>query len=200
MTTRQQILEAAERQIRAKGLARVTTRDIARDAGFADGTLFVHFAGKEELVTAVIAAHVPSLVAALEMPAGSATSVAAHLEAIAQAALSFYDHVLPLAAGALGDLVLLERLRQRLRTKSVGPLQAHEYIVAYLQAEQRAGRVPGEVDMVGAALLLLGACFQYAFLQQFLGETPFGQDAATTATALVRTLMAGWPTEKENSP
>ena len=43
MDTRQHILETAERVLQERGLARVTTRDITRAAGLADGTLYVHF-------------------------------------------------------------------------------------------------------------------------------------------------------------
>jgi AcrR family transcriptional regulator len=53
--TRQQILLAAQRLFREKGFAEATTRDIARAAGIASGTLFNYFATKE-VVLAVLAA------------------------------------------------------------------------------------------------------------------------------------------------
>ena len=51
--TRAQLVDAAERVLRAKGLARATTKEIAREAGYAEGTLYLHFADKLDLVRAV---------------------------------------------------------------------------------------------------------------------------------------------------
>jgi AcrR family transcriptional regulator len=53
--TRRQILAAAERLFQEKGFDEATTRDIARAAGIASGTLFNYFATKEA-VLAVLAA------------------------------------------------------------------------------------------------------------------------------------------------
>ena len=51
--TRAQLVDAAERVLRSKGLARATTKEIAREAGCAEGTLYLHFADKLDLVRAV---------------------------------------------------------------------------------------------------------------------------------------------------
>ncbi len=54
MDKRRQILEAAERVFRAKGLAGATTREIARDAGCAEGTIYLHFEDRMALFSAVL--------------------------------------------------------------------------------------------------------------------------------------------------
>jgi AcrR family transcriptional regulator len=48
--TRVQILAAAQRLFAAQGFAATTTRDIAREAGIATGTLFNYFATKEDIL------------------------------------------------------------------------------------------------------------------------------------------------------
>jgi AcrR family transcriptional regulator len=48
-TTKQRLLDAAERVIRTKGLAAASTREIAREAGCADGTLYNHFSDRADL-------------------------------------------------------------------------------------------------------------------------------------------------------
>jgi AcrR family transcriptional regulator len=53
--TRQRILEAARRLFASSGYEASTTRDIAKAAGVANGTLFNYFANKEGILTALVA-------------------------------------------------------------------------------------------------------------------------------------------------
>ena len=53
--TRQKILETAQELFRTVGYDSTTTRDIARAAGIATGTLFNYFATKESIVTGLVA-------------------------------------------------------------------------------------------------------------------------------------------------
>lgn len=53
--TRRKILDCAQEQFRTAGFEQTTTRDIARAAGIATGTLFNYFPTKEAIVTALIA-------------------------------------------------------------------------------------------------------------------------------------------------
>ncbi len=55
--TREAILEAARRVLKARGLAATTTRAIADEAGVAVGTVFLHFADTSVLVEALLDAH-----------------------------------------------------------------------------------------------------------------------------------------------
>src|SRR3954463_7907213 len=55
IATRQQIVSAADELFREKGFAETTTRDIARAAGIASGTLFNYFATKEALLARLAA-------------------------------------------------------------------------------------------------------------------------------------------------
>jgi len=48
--TRQRILDAAKSMFRSKGFEQTTTRDIAREAGIAAGTMFNYFNTKEAVV------------------------------------------------------------------------------------------------------------------------------------------------------
>jgi AcrR family transcriptional regulator len=60
--TREKIVEAAERVMRERGLARTTTKEIARAAGYSEGTLYKHFESKEDLFLAVLAERFPAFV------------------------------------------------------------------------------------------------------------------------------------------
>src|SRR5437667_12442057 len=58
--TRQKILDAAEKLLLLKGLARVTTKEIARESGLSDGALDRHFDHKQQLFFALMARHLPA--------------------------------------------------------------------------------------------------------------------------------------------
>jgi AcrR family transcriptional regulator len=51
---RAQILAAASRVFARQGFHRTTVREIARDAGIADGTIYLYFASKQELLLALL--------------------------------------------------------------------------------------------------------------------------------------------------
>ena len=52
---RQEILQAAARVFAQKGFEKSTTREIAQEAGVAEGTIYTHFASKQQLLTALVA-------------------------------------------------------------------------------------------------------------------------------------------------
>jgi TetR/AcrR family fatty acid metabolism transcriptional regulator len=52
---RRQILDAAARVFAERGYHRTTVRDVAREAGIADGTIYLYFTSKQELLLALIA-------------------------------------------------------------------------------------------------------------------------------------------------
>jgi AcrR family transcriptional regulator len=192
--TRDQLVDAAERVLRAKGLARATTKEIAREAGYAEGTLYLHFADKLDLVRAVHERLLPAfveLVGHLPGKAGTGT-VRQHLTELADGALRLYRDLLPLGSSLFADPELLERFRALLADRGGGPHRAWEPVVAYLRAEQALGRVAPGADPAAAALLLLGACQQLVFVELMSGpETLPFRDRPDPAAELVSTLLAG---------
>ena len=85
LSTRERILTAAEEVMRTKGLARSTTKEIARASGFSEATLYKHFANQEELFLAVLGERLPGFIALLlkDLPArvgraGSILQVSGH--------------------------------------------------------------------------------------------------------------------------
>jgi AcrR family transcriptional regulator len=192
--TRAQIVDAAERVLRSKGLARATTKEIAREAGCAEGTLYLHFADKLDLVRAVHEKLLPTfieLAGRLPERAGTRT-VEANLTELARGAMRLYREMLPVGSSLFADPELLRRFQARLAEQGAGPHRAWEPVVAYLRAEQALGRVSPAADPAAAALLLLGACEQLMFVELMTGPEalPF-RDRADPAAELVFTLLAG---------
>ena len=192
--TRGQLIDAAERVLRTKGLARATTREIAREAGCAEGTLYLHFADKLDLVRAVHERLLPAFIEVVRhLPdrAGTGT-VAGNLTEVAGSALRLYRDVLPHGSSLFADPELLKRFRGLLAQRGGGPHRAWEPLVAYLRAEQALGRVDPGADPAAAALLLLGACQQLVFVELMTGpETLPFRDRPDPAAELVATLMTG---------
>jgi AcrR family transcriptional regulator len=199
--TRTKIIEAAERVMREKGLARSTTKEIAREAGYSEGTLYKHFDSKEDLFLSVLAERLPSFVAlSKELPgrAGRGT-VRETLEEVARTALAFYAEGVPISASVFSEPELLARHAEEIRRRGAGPQKANEAVAAYLRAEQELGRARRDVDPKAAAALLLGACFQRAFLRHFFAEDPMPPEANRFAEEAVRGLMLGLSTGEEHN-
>ena len=201
--TRDQLVDAAERVLRSKGLARATTKEIAREAGCAEGTLYLHFADKLDLVRAVHEKALPAFIEVVRhLPARAGRgTVQGNLTDLARWALRLYRDILPLGSSLFADPELLGRYRAMLADRGGGPHRAWEPVVAYLRAEQALGRVAADADPAAAALLLLGACEQLTFVELMTGpETlPFG-DRPDPAAELVATLLAGLSPPKAPDP
>ncbi|HET7306933.1 MAG TPA: TetR/AcrR family transcriptional regulator [Gammaproteobacteria bacterium] len=191
MDTRERIVEAAERVMRTKGLAQTTTKEIAREAGCSEGTLYNHFESKEALFLSVLRERLPDFirqVVAFPERAGSGT-VRGNLEEIGCAALSFYREVVPLGACLLAEPGRLAMQRDYLRERGAGPHKAHELVARYLHAEQQNGRVRRDIDPLAATRLLLGGCFQQAYISPLAGMDISGAAGQRLVEQLVDTLM-----------
>jgi AcrR family transcriptional regulator len=157
-----------------KGLVRATTKEIARAAGLSEGTLYNHFANKEELFLCTLN-ELPSgfvtLIRGLHEHVGTET-VPAVLTRVAASALEFYGEAVPMGASFFADPELLSRHRQLLQQRGAGPQRANEAVAAYLRAEQEIGRVRSDADPDAIAYMLLGSLYQYVYWRLFLGRLP----------------------------
>jgi AcrR family transcriptional regulator len=185
--TREVILDAALRVIRERGLAKATTKEIAKAAGFSEAALYKHFADKSEIFLGVLQERSPGfqpLHKALAVPPGSAT-LEQNLTEIAAAALAFYRDNFPLFGSIFAEQAIFDAHRLRLRQLGAGPHKVNDALTGYLRAEQDSGRVRADADIAAAADLLLGACFQQAFLSHFRGVDPDPSAAARYASLLL---------------
>ncbi|SNY65217.1 TetR/AcrR family transcriptional regulator [Paractinoplanes atraurantiacus] len=184
--TRDLILDAALRVIQERGLAKATTKEIAKAAGFSEAALYKHFADKSEIFLGVLQERSPGfqpLHSALAVRPGTNT-VEANLTAIASAAIAFYHFNFPLFASIFAEPAILHTHRTRLRQLGAGPHKVNEALAAYVKAEQQTGRIPPTTDPEATADLLLGACFQHAFLSHFAPTAPDPSAPARYVTAL----------------
>ncbi|WP_307624192.1 TetR/AcrR family transcriptional regulator [Streptomyces sp. V3I7] len=189
---RVRILDAAHELMLTVGLARATTKQIARAAGCSEAALYKYFPSKEELFVDVLSERLPQLKPLLDGLAAEPGrgTLAENLTEIARQAALFYEQSFPIAASLFAEPRLKRRHDDALRQMGSGPHLPIEWLAAYLRAEQTLGRVRPDADPFAAASLLLGACSQRAFAYDATetGERPPVDDFAPR---LARTLVAG---------
>ena len=186
--TRQKILDAAEKLILLRGLARVTTKEIAREIGLTEGTLYRHFDHKEEIFFTLMARHLPAFQEAFQLHQAGSGTPGENLVAIAQAALHYYEQIVPMGASFLADTELLAHFRETIRPLGVGPQSVFERVAVYIEEEQQLGRIGRQVPALTIAILLLGPCFQWVFNRHFMGADPFNKTEQQFAEELVQGL------------
>jgi AcrR family transcriptional regulator len=195
---RDQLLNAARDVLREKGIMGATTREIARAAGCADGTLYNHFRTREELFLALFERTLPLFREALvELPLRvGQNTVRANLEEVAVAALGFFREVVPIFAAVISDPALNAGYRARLGAQGRGPHRAYAWFEKYLQAEQRMQRIGDEVDPTTTAQQLVAIAFFQAFTERFLDAAPTAAVDRKWAAAHVGALIASWEPAK----
>jgi AcrR family transcriptional regulator len=190
---REAILTAALDLIADRGLARLTTREVARRAGVSEASVFYHFGDKIGLLQAVTLAGLEPL---KSLDPGIVTGHSGRplketLLRIGTALESFFDRALPVLEAVQADADLRTDFAQRLHDQDLGPHRGVRFLRAHLDSMAGAGRVRADADTEAAALLLVGACFLRSWLRHLTGP----QNAATvpgldTTVALLARLLA----------
>ncbi|WP_329571252.1 TetR/AcrR family transcriptional regulator [Streptomyces sp. NBC_01361] len=190
---RVRIVDAAHELMLSIGLARATTKEIAKAADCSEAALYKYFANKEELFVTVLSERLPKLgplLTELTRKPG-AKSVEENLTEIAREAALFYEQTFPMAASLYAEPQLKRRHEEALREMGTGPHRPIQGLDAYLRSEQDAGRVSRDADTYAAASLLLGACAQRAFAYDMAPDRRPPQPLDEFAAGLARTLLTG---------
>lgn len=191
--TRIRIVDAARDLMRTAGLARTTTKEIAKAAGCSEAALYKYFTSKEELFVTVLNERLPglgSLLGTLAADPGG-RSLEENLAEVARQAALFYEQTFPMAASLYAEPQLRRRHEEGMRALGAGPHKPIEGLADYLRAEQRLGRVAPDADPHAAASLLLGACVQRAFAYEMTEDRRPPTSLDAFAASLARTLTAG---------
>ncbi|MER5615322.1 helix-turn-helix domain-containing protein [Streptomyces sp. NPDC002215] len=192
---RVRIIDAAHQLMLTIGLARATTKEIARAAGCSEAALYKHFASKEELFVTVLKERLPRIDPLLKQlvatPGPGERTVEQNLTEIARRAALFYEQVFPIAASLYAEPRLKARHNDAMRELGTGPHMPIRGLDAYLRSEQAAGRVRADADTYAAASLLLGACAQRAFAYEATADGEPPQTLDEFAASVARTLMRG---------
>ncbi|WP_327126358.1 MULTISPECIES: TetR/AcrR family transcriptional regulator [unclassified Streptomyces] len=196
---RVRIVDAAHQLMLTIGLARATTKEIARAAGCSEAALYKHFPSKEELFVAVLKERLPKLNPLLRRltadPGAGERTVEENLTDIAREAALFYAQSFPIAASLYAEPRLKSRHDAAMRELGTGPHLPIRGVAGYLRSEQAAGRVRPGADTYAAASLLLGACVQRAFAYDATEEGRPPQCLDEFAASVARTVLHGIGTQ-----
>lgn len=139
---RELLLAAAEDEFVEHGLD-ASVADIARRAGVAKGTFFRHFATKEDLIAAIVAAHTTALIAVAERLLSSTDPEAALLEFLTVAADQRQQRDLTFLTSASAANPIVRQLYDQL----------HASVVSLVDRARACGAV--RQDVTGTDVFLL---------------------------------------------
>lgn len=156
--SRQRILDAAARLFREHGYAGVSLRDIADDAGMKAGSLYYHFASKEEIVAKVldigielVHAAVQREVAALPADATARRLLAAAIRRHLRTFLAYSDYT-------SANVRIFGQLPPTVRQRNLAARRRYELLWDALIERARAqGGIRPDVETATLRLFLLGA-------------------------------------------
>jgi AcrR family transcriptional regulator len=182
---RDRILDAAFEVMNSLGLAKATTKQIARQAGYSEAMLYKHFADKQELFLAVLEERVQPAGVSPRSP-GSGELVD-DLARLVEDLMAFFVAAFPIAASVFSSPELLRQHRDGVVARDRGPEAPVRGVAAYLKAEQAAGRIPAQADCTAAARILVGTAFHQGFLAAFAGNSSV-PDADRVARGIALTV------------
>lgn len=190
VSARERILDAAADVMRRHGVARATTKEIAKAAGYSEALPYKHFRDKEELMLLVLRERMPSFVSRGVPVEGT---VEANLVAVVQGGVHFYQQSFPMMASMAAQPRLMAASREALRKYDAGPHEPVTALTRYPDAERGLGRVAAGAATRAVAALLMGACFQQGFLRYYTvgadGPAPEESDAREPVRPVLAELL-----------
>jgi AcrR family transcriptional regulator len=187
--TRQRLLEGASRVFARDGIAGSTTREIAREAGVNEITLFRHFQTKERLIAAVIGQNFGQRAVAAQSPAPTDTGdLRTDLAQHARCYELLLQDNLPLIRTMIGEIHHHGDHERQVFKAIFRPLR--EALVACLKQAIAQGRVHPGADAEMLADLFNGMIFT-GVLRRTVSHVKPEYTAATHLDAVVDLIMRG---------
>ena len=188
-STKDQIVTATRKLIGDRGIARVTTKQIAETAGCAEGTIFRYFDRKEDLLLAAVQTNFPAFKDSLmEITGGSSRE---RLRRLGLNLIRFFEQIVPASVAVLSDAELTRRHRERVRERNGGPQRLYMVVSRFIEAEQARGALDPDLSSVHLASALLGPCFFRVFNRLSLGEDALQMTDEEFVAGLVESLWEG---------
>lgn len=165
---RTQIIEAATHVFAEKGYHRATTKDIARAAGVAEGTIYLYFENKAELLMGLMehldqaTTQAPDLAAGVELSPRALLTQRLETD-LAQLGPNF-DLLLAILPEVLADPALRPEYYQRLIVPGL------EGLVAHFQARQERGEI--NIPNIPMAVRIFLAAMLGMEMLHILGDEP----------------------------
>jgi AcrR family transcriptional regulator len=186
---REAIIAAALQVIRERGIARLTTREVAALAGVSEASVFYHYKDRAGLLQAVFAEGVAPLKALAESAVQAGSDPREVLTVYGRTLEEFLDQVLPVIAAAQSDIELRDVLAAYMAENDMGPHRGVAAIGAFFAGEQAAGRARADLDPYALAMMFIGACQTRAAQRQLplpAAQLPALEDIIDATVAALR--------------
>jgi AcrR family transcriptional regulator len=186
---REAILAAALTLLRERGIARVTSREVAALAGVSEAAVFYHYKDRAGLLAAVFEHGLHPLQELAASGRLSGANLHAVLTLFGTTLEQFLDQALPVMNAAQSDVALRDALGAYMTEHDLGPHRGVRALGLYLAAEQSAGRVRAGVDPDAVAMMFVGACYTRASQRQLpahVADLPALEDVIRATEELLR--------------
>ncbi len=160
---REAILKAALGLLRERGIARLTTREVAARAGVSEASVFYHYRDRAGLLQAVFEEGLDPLVALKDAGEISGPDRRKVLKRLGEAIEAFLEQALPVLTAAQSDAELADELATYMRVNDLGPHRGVNALGEYLAAQQRDGLIRPDIDPDAVASTFVGTCLMRAF-------------------------------------
>jgi AcrR family transcriptional regulator len=143
--TRERLLDAAAETFSRDGLRGATTREIARNAGVNEVTLFRHFKSKEQLLRAVLQRGLMGEIAIMDQHSSWKENLRESMEKYARHYYSHLEKKKGIARAFLAEAQVLPKSMQTMIADVIRPVR--ERLVVILTDAQRAGVVRKDLNV-----------------------------------------------------
>jgi AcrR family transcriptional regulator len=186
---REAIVAAALTLLRERGIARVTSREVAALAGVSEASVFYHYKDRAGLLRAVFEQGLRSLQELGEGGRLAGAGLHEVLTAFGTTLEHFLDQALPVMAAAQSDVALRDAMAADMTARDLGPHRGVQALGDYLAGEQAAGRLRAGADPHAVAMMFVGACYTRAAQRQMpahTAELPPLEDIIRATEAMLR--------------
>ena len=184
---RSDILKAAEYIFALRGYHKATIRDIAKEAQYASGTVYLHFKDKYALYFALFEEKLKSLLIIVEEKASQVKDAEAKLKTYVQESLTFFEKNQDFFRIFISEE---DRLVEVKLLKSSTGQQFHEYVVKLIKQAQEEGAISRDFDpeQVGD---VFSAILKTIVIEWFRKEKVEGKSLADLSDVILRYLLNG---------
>ena len=163
---RNRILDAARALLATEGLSGLTTRAVALHAGVTEASLFNNFGDKTGLLQSLINEALPEQTALTERITEDNKQTALWLYGVFEAAISYFEKVLPIAASSL------IAGQTSVPSDRVGGFYTPRKILSdRLQTLKDSQRLPQHITPELTAVMLMGTAMHTAMTRLSLGDS-----------------------------
>jgi len=183
---REEILRATHELLRERGMAKLTTREVAERAGVSEGSVFYHFEDRFGLLRAVFERSLEPL--HLESIDQDAQDLRSTVTQMSEGIEAFLTASLDVMMAAQADASLRESLHAYMLESDYGPHRGIAAIGRYVAANQEAGLVRPDVNPTVVASMIVNDAFQRAAVPKLIGNRKGIQPRAHFVDTLVAML------------